>query len=203
MGGVAFLLAPGAGQPSTSPWMTAWARRLAALGPVRAFDYPYQRAGRKRPDRLPTLIDAHREALAALREEWPDAAVVLAGKSMGSRVGCHLALEEPVAGLVCFGYPLVGQRGAVRDEVLLALERPVLFVQGTRDPLCPLDDLRAVLARRRAPHALQVVPTGDHSLQVTAAHRKATGRTQEDEDARVLDAVRAFVASLSPPPDPR
>ena len=35
-----------------------------------------------------------------------DGPVVLIGKSMGSRIGCHLALEEDVAALVCLGYPL-------------------------------------------------------------------------------------------------
>lgn len=176
--------------------MQAWAARLRGLGPVRQFDYPYQREGRKRPDRLPELIEAHRDALDALRAEHPGAPVVLAGKSMGSRVGCHLALEEAVAGVICFGYPLVGQNGAVRDEVLVALRRPILLIQGTRDPLCPLDALDAVRARMTAPCTLHVVPTGDHSLQVTAAHRKATGRSQDDEDDAALDAVRTFVEGL-------
>src|SRR5690242_19766131 len=99
--------------------MTAWAERLAALGDVVRFDYPYMRAGRRSPDRLPVLVAAHREALAAARagRRGP---VVLAGKSMGSRVGCHVALEERVDALVCLGYPLRRAGGALRDEVLLA-----------------------------------------------------------------------------------
>ena len=107
------------------------------LGDVVAFDYPYMRAGRKAPDRLPVLIDAHRAVLAKAqaRAKGP---VFLIGKSMGGRVGCHLALEEPVAGVICLGYPLQsGATGAMRDEVLLALRTPILFVQGSRDALCP------------------------------------------------------------------
>jgi uncharacterized protein len=59
-----FLFAPGAGAPSSHPWMQRWKVRLQEIGEVETFDYPYMREGRKRPDRLPELIAAHREALA-------------------------------------------------------------------------------------------------------------------------------------------
>jgi len=186
------LLAPGAGAPSTSPWMDRWAALLAALGPVERFDYPYARAGRRRPDPLPALIAAHRAALAAARARHRGPAV-LAGKSMGGRVGCHLALEAEVAALVCLGYPLRSPAGAVRDEVLLALRTPVLFVQGTRDPLGPLDLLERVRRRMRAPTALHVVEGGDHSLQATRRDLRARGTSQEAEEARALAAVRDFL----------
>ena len=187
-----FLFAPGAGAPSTSAWMVAWRDRLATLGDVQVFDYPYMRAGRKTPDRLPALVGAHRTALAEARAR-ASGPVHLIGKSMGGRVGCHLALEEEVAGVICLGYPLKsGSTGALRDEVLIALRRPILFVQGTRDPLCPLDLLAQVRSRMTAPSTLLVVEGGNHSIEVSAAQRKASGETQSDSDARVLDAIRRF-----------
>lgn len=191
------VFAPGAGQPSGAPWMLAWAERLRTFADVHAFDYPYQRAGRKSPDRLPKLIEAHREAVEEARAAQSDRPVVLIGKSMGSRVGCHLALELDVLGLVCLGFPLVGQNGDRRDEVLRATTRPVLFVQGTRDPLAPLEELATARAAMTARTELHVVPTGDHSLQITKAHTKQTGRTQRDEDDDALAAVRAFVEGLA------
>lgn len=193
-----FVLATGAGLPQRSPWMRAWADRLARIGPVVSFDYPYLAAGRKRPDPMPVLLEAHREALGELRARHPDVVPILAGKSMGSRVGCHLALEEPVGGLICFGYPLFGQGDPAkpRDQVLRQLRAPVLFVQGTRDPLCPLDRLEAVRRELAAPTTLHVVETGDHSLQVTRAHEKATGRSQGVEDDGVVEAIRAWLGGL-------
>src|SRR5690606_40058648 len=92
-----FLLAHGAGAPSSSPWMLGWATQLGKLGKVTTFDYPYMQAGRRTPDRLPKLIDAHRQALLRARRGHRGP-VVLVGKSMGGRVGCHLALEEDVNG---------------------------------------------------------------------------------------------------------
>lgn len=192
------LLAPGAGLPSSSPWMEAWAARLDVVGIVERFDYDYVRNGRRRPDPLPKLIARHRQALEEALERHGPRPVVLAGKSMGSRVGCHLANEVrdelDLRALVCFGYPLVGQSGARRDEVLRALTTPILFVQGTRDALCPLGELAEVREAMTARSALHVVETGDHSLQVTKTHTRTTGRTQDDEDRAALDAVRTFLS---------
>ena len=195
-----FLFAPGAGAPSASAWMRAWAARLAALGRVEAFDYPYRREGRRAPDRLPVLIAAHREALRRAREGHRGP-VFLAGKSMGGRVGCHVAADEGteaggdgVAGVICFGYPLVGTTGAVRDEVLLALRTPILFLQGSRDPLCPLGRLEDVRQRMAAESTLYVVTGGDHSLQVRKGELKTTGRTQDEVDRETLQQIAAFVA---------
>ncbi len=187
------LFAPGAGAPSTSAWMAAWAVRLSTLGEVVAFDYPYVREGRRAPDRLPVLVAAHRAALEAARRDRVRRPVVLAGKSMGSRVGCHVSLEVPVDALVCLGYPLRGRGGQLRDQVLLQLETPVLFAQGTRDPLCPLDSLEAVRARMRASSSLHRVEGGDHGL-VVARRTLQPGETQEDVDRRTLEAIRAFLS---------
>lgn len=200
-----FLFAPGAGAPSSSAWMQAWGARLGALGAVRFLDYPYQRAGKKSPDRPPVLIAAHTAELERARAEHAGP-IVLIGKSMGGRIGCHVAVElatrtatgaapalPPPAALVCLGYPLVAPGGAVRDAVLLELETPVLFVQGTRDALCPLDRLEPVRARMRAPHELHVVDGGDHSLVVSRGALKQQNATQDDVDARILGVIRAFV----------
>jgi hypothetical protein len=195
-----FLFAPGAGAPSSSEWMRAWRERLSSIGQVRTFDYPYMRGPKRRsPDRLPVLIDAHRAELTELRASAGGGPVFLIGKSMGGRIGCHVALEEQVAGLVCLGYPLKSaSSGALRDQVLLALKTPILFVQGTRDPLCPLDLLADVRARMTAPSTLEIVDGGDHSLAVSAAARKARGETQADSDARVLAAIRGFSTARAP-----
>ncbi len=190
-----FLFAPGAGASSASPWMQAWRDRLATLGGVVTFDYPYMKAGRRVPDRLPALIAAHAQALAAARAAHPEAErIFLIGKSMGSRVGCHLALQAPVTAVICLGYPLIsGSSGAKRDEVLLALRTPILFVQGTNDPLCPLPELQAVRAKMQAPNELFVVPGGDHSLETS--HAKSQRPAVEASNASVLSAIGAFTGA--------
>jgi predicted alpha/beta-hydrolase family hydrolase len=192
------LFAPGAGAPSSHPWMQNWKRRLSDIGHVETLDYAYVREGRKRPDPLPKLIAAHREALSDARKRHPAESTILIGKSMGGRVGCHLSLEEKVDGLICLGYPLcaMGDRAKLRDEVLRTLNIPILFVQGTRDPLCPLDLLERVRAEMKTQNALHIVEGGDHSLRVPKRQLQATIRTQEEIDRQILKAIAGFVDQL-------
>jgi len=194
-----FLFAPGAGAPSSHPWIQNWKNRLSAIGDVETFDYDYMRDGRKRPDPLPKLIAAHRKALTDARKQHRTGPVILVGKSMGGRVGCHVSLEEKVDGLVCLGYPLcaMGDRTKLRDEVLRALNTPILFVQGTRDSLCPLVLLERVRAEMKAPNFLHVVVGGDHSLRVPKRQFQASGQTQEDMDNRIFGAIAEFVDNYS------
>ena len=110
--------------------MQAWKARLNTIGDVETFDYPYMRERSKRPDPLPQLIGAHRQALREARECHSSTSTILIGKSMGGRIGCHVSLEEKVHGLICLGYPLcaMGDRTKLRDEVLRALS--------ITDPVC-------------------------------------------------------------------
>jgi len=176
--------------------MQHYTKLLSQFGHVRSFDYPYMKEGKKRPDPAPKLLAAHREELHAGIQEWGPR-VVLAGKSMGGRMSCHLALEEDVLGVICFGYPLKAMgSGALRDQVLRDLKSPVCFIQGTRDTLCPLDLLETVLEQRTSPSVLHVVPTGDHSLQPTKGHLKKTGTTLHDQETATMAAVQAFLTTL-------
>jgi uncharacterized protein len=193
------LLAPGAGAPSSHPWMQYWKDLLGEIGDVETFDYAYMREGRKRPDPLPQLIATHRKALSEAREKHPSGSIILIGKSMGGRVGCHVSLEEKVAGLICLGYPLcaMGDRTKIRDEILRALSTPILFVQGTRDSLCPLDLLEKVRDEMKAPNFLHVVEGGDHSLGVPKRQLQASGKTQERVERGILKTITGFVDRLN------
>jgi uncharacterized protein len=175
--------------------MQTWKRRLSKIGEIETFDYDYIRAGRKGPDPLLQLVAAHRAALQAAREKHQPDSTFLVGKSMGGRIGCHLSLEEKVDGLVCLGYPLcaMGDRTKLRDGVLRALATPILFVQGTRDSLCPLDLLERVRADMKVPNFLHVVEGGDHSLRVPKRQLQAKSETQEDIDEQAFEAVAGFV----------
>lgn len=191
---LAFLLAPGAGAASMHPRMQGFRKMLETMGTVVPFDYAYAREGRKSPDRLPKLIETHRAALSQLRASH-SGGIVLVGKSMGGRVGCHVALVEPVEAVVCLGYPLcgVGDPTKLRDEVLLSLATPILFVQGTKDRLCPLDLLEGVRLKMSARNALHIVEGGDHSLVVGKTELKARGIGQAQVDDEIRAAISDFL----------
>ena len=176
--------------------MQRWKKRVCEIGDVLTFDYNYMLQGRRRPDPLPQLIATHQKALATLRAKT-SGPIFLIGKSMGGRIGCHVALEENISGMICLGYPLcaMGDRNKLRDQVLIDLKTAILFVQGTRDPLCPLDLLASVRPKMSAPNFLHLVEGGDHSL---AVRKKDLGsKTQEDVDQEIAKAIRDFVEKQS------
>lgn len=183
------VLAHGAGAGRTHPFMAALSGRLAAGGlQVVTFDYPYMAEGRRAPDRLETLVAAHRAVIAAVPHSGRG--LVLAGKSMGGRVASHLT-DVPCDGLVFFGYPLVAVgKTAPRDTSHLGGRSvPMLFIQGERDRLAPLEVLRPVVGR--LPHAdLVVISDADHSFRVP----KRSGRT----DADVIDQLATAVLAWGP-----
>lgn len=194
------LLAHGAGAGQSHPFMQAWATELAQDFDVLPFEYDYMRIeGRRPPDRMPKLLTRHKAELANARANFPNRKTILVGKSMGSRVGCHLANglapDEAVDAVVCLGYPLKG-RTSLRDEVLRGLGTPILFVQGTRDPLCPLDLLEKVRPAIAVRNELHVVAGGDHSLKVRMKDLKEMGSSQMESDEAALAAVRAFIRSI-------
>lgn len=137
-GGVAMLLAHGAGTTQDHPAMVALRDGLAAAGlTVMTFDYPYAAAGRRRPDPTPRLLSAHRAALHHLRERVGEP-VVLAGRSMGGRMGTYLAAEgEAAAAVVCYAYPLhpAGRPDRLRADHLPRVGVPMLMVRGSGDAL--------------------------------------------------------------------
>ena len=188
-GPVGVLLAHGAGAGQDHPWIAAVRDGLAARGLfVMSFNYRYTEAGRKSPDRMPTLLAVHRAAADAMAAECDR--VVLAGKSMGGRVGSHLAGDEgwPAAALVYFAYPLVPMgKGEPRPvDHLMSINAPQLFFSGTRDRLSPPDLIRGV-ASSVPDGTFEIVDDGDHSFKVP----KRAGTTNE----AVLDGVIATTAT--------
>ncbi|KAK6158362.1 hypothetical protein DH2020_005676 [Rehmannia glutinosa] len=195
------VLAHGAGAPSSSEWMIRWKGMLAkALNAIEVvtFDYPYIAGGKRRaPPKAEKLVDFHCDIVRKTMAKYPGHPLVLAGKSMGSRVSCMVAGEKDIAAsaVVCLGYPLKGMNGAVRDETLLQLTVPVLFVQGSKDGLCPLEKLEAVRKKMNASTALHVIEGGDHSFKIAKKHLQSTGSNQEEAENQAVQAITTFVSS--------
>jgi len=191
------VLGHGAGAGMRHGGMEATARALAEAG-VATFRYqfPYMERGGGPPDPRPILIATVRAAVAAAREAAPGLPLLAGGRSMGGRMTSHAAAEgglPEVRGLVFFGFPLhpAGRPGSERAAHLPAVPQPLLFLQGTRDTLCDLDLLRAVLAG--LPRAtLHVAEGADHSFHVL----KRTGRTGPEVMAELARVTRAWADTL-------
>ena len=193
----AFILAHGAGAGQQSTFMVEAARGLASRSVTTAtFDFPYITAKRKVPDRAPVLEQAWREAIQAARPQLGDLPLFIGGKSMGGRIASQVASQGAVGvlkGLVFFGYPLhpPGRPEQMRDAHLPAIQEPMLFIQGGRDPFGGEDEIRALLPRlQRA--TLHEIEGGDHSFRVPGGKAK-----QHEVFIEALDAAAAWMQSVS------
>lgn len=114
---------------------------LAAGGhTVMTFNYPYTERGAKSPDRQEKLLACHRAAADALSGQVGE--LFLAGRSMGGRMGTYLAADGyPSTGLILYAYPLhpAGKPEKLRVDQFSNISIPMLFLQGTRDPLSRMD----------------------------------------------------------------
>lgn len=169
------------------------ASELGARGVrVTRFNFAYAEAGKKTPDRQPVLEDTYRAVVEHVRRKEVPERLFLGGKSLGGRIASHVVAGGIEAdGLVFLGYPLhpPGRPDRLRNAHLKEISVPMLFVEGTRDPFCPLDTLEKVRADLIAPVEIAVIDNGDHSLRV----RKSSGRSTEDAWAEVVGEVAAWV----------
>jgi uncharacterized protein len=156
------LLGHGAGGGVDAPDLVAVADALRDLGwAVGRVEQPYRVRGRRAPDRAPLLDAAWTAVAAALRPDHPGP-LVAGGRSSGARVACRTAAATGAAVVICLAFPLrPPQRpDTSRADELAAGGRPVLVVQGERDPFGTPADFPP------GPHVVGV--PGDHSLRRSA-----------------------------------
>jgi uncharacterized protein len=187
------VLAHGAGGDMNAAFMARAASGLAARGiDVLRFNFVYSERGKKTPDRAPVLEETYRDVVARARAELSPARLFVGGKSMGGRIASQVVAGGlDTDGLVFLGYPLhaPGRPDRLRTEHLADITVPMLFVEGTRDPFCPLETLEKALAELRGPTKVTVIDDGDHSFKV----RKSSGRSTTDAWAEVVDAVATWL----------
>lgn len=187
--------AHGAGAGMRHAFMEAISARLVAAG-IATFRYqfPYVEEGRRAPNPPGVLTATVRAAVAAAAKEAGSLPLFAGGKSLGGRMTSTAAAKAAlpsVRGLVFFGFPLhaVGNPGRERGAHLADVAVPMLFLQGTRDKLAELDELRPVVKALGRRATLHVVEDGDHSFHV----RKRSGRSDEE----VLDELGKAVSDWS------
>ena len=186
------VLAHGAGAGMDSDFMVSAAAALGNDGfRVCRFNFLYTELGKKAPDRQPVLEETYRAVVEEVRPGHDS--VVVGGKSLGGRIASMIAAQgAEVDGLVFFGYPLhpPGRPERIRKAHLPDIKVPMLFVEGTRDPFCPLETLEEVRAELNAPNEVAVIDGGDHSLKVPKSSGRSTEQAWAEAAAAVTDWLR-------------
>ena len=180
-----------------SPFLEYFASALPERGlTVVRFNFPYmERTGTRPPDKMDVLADCYQSVVEAeaRRTGCPPGPLFVGGKSMGARVAAHMVGRGVVAptGLVFLGFALHSEadRETLRTDDLPLVHQPMLFIQGSRDPLCDLKLLTRVRREMNLPGAVHIVDGGDHSFQLAAAQKAQQQKVME----RVADVVAIFV----------
>jgi predicted alpha/beta-hydrolase family hydrolase len=193
------VLAHGAGAGMTHPFMAKVAAELAdrSVATLR-YQFPYMERGGKRPD-PPKLAQATvRAAVAEAAGRWPNFPLLAGGKSFGGRMTSQAQAATPlpgVRGLAFFGFPLhpPKQPSRERGRHLFDVRLPMLFLQGTRDALASLDELKLLCNELGRRATLQLFEDADHSFHVPAK----SGRTDAEVMSAMLDAFAAWVDEIT------
>ncbi|HVS16363.1 MAG TPA: alpha/beta family hydrolase [Thermoanaerobaculia bacterium] len=189
------VLAHGAGAGMRHRGLETPARALAARGVATLrYEFPYLAVGGRRPDPPPRLHATVRAAVAEAARLAPELPRFAGGRSMGGRMTSQADAKRPldgVAGLVFLAFPLHPPKrpATERAEHLREVEKPMLFLNGTRDALADLELLRGVCADLGPRATLHVVAGGDHSFAVL----RRSGRSAAEVDAEIADAAVAWM----------
>jgi hypothetical protein len=187
------LLSHGAGAPVQSEFCTHLAGQLAKQHiEVWGFNFAYMQktlAGtRQLPPKMPVLMA---ELLEQIQQMPTDLPLIIAGKSMGGRVATLLAASDLVptqvkAG-IAFGYPFhPPKKDSWRTEHFVDLKRPVLVLQGERDPFGSSDEL----AGKSWPLVdIKWLQSGDHDFSPL----KKSGFSQQQLIAQAANISRSFI----------
>ena len=193
-----YVLAHGAGAGMTHPFMAAVARELAERGVATLrYQFPYMEKGGKRPDPPKLAHAAVRAAVAETALRLPKLPLIAGGKSFGGRMTSQAQAITPlpaVRGLAFLGFPLhpAKQPSSERGKHLFEIEVPMLFLQGTRDALASLDQLKPLCETLGARATLKLFQDADHSFHVPAR----TGRKDPQVRGEMLDALVEWIDTV-------
>jgi predicted alpha/beta-hydrolase family hydrolase len=192
------VFAHGAGAGMRHGFMAGMAERLAArnIATLR-FQFPYMERGGQRPDRQAVMVSTVRAAVEAASRNSGKLPLFAGGKSMGGRMTSLAEAAEPldVRGIIFFGFPLhaAGSRDIRRAEHLTQVRVPMLFLQGTRDDLAPLELLQPIIMELGERATLHVIEGADHSFRVP----RRSGRSDDQVLDELADTAAGWIARVS------
>jgi predicted alpha/beta-hydrolase family hydrolase len=190
-----YVLAHGAGAGMNHPFMAAVADGLAERGVATLrYQFPYMEQGRKRPDSPPLAHATVRAAVAEADRMLPDVPLFAGGRSFGGRMSSQAQAKAALAhvrGLAFLGFPLhpAGRPSQDRAEHLFDVNVPMLFLQGTRDALAELDQLKPVCKALGRRATLELFEAADHSFHVPAR----SGRMDAEVLVEMLDLLTGWI----------
>ena len=194
------VLAHGAGAGFDHENMLGMARGLAAnnIATLR-FNFPFMQRGGRRVDSRDVTTAAIASAVDWSNRNYPELELWAGGHSFGGRMTshCELEYELPVKGLIFCSFPLhaANKPNRIRAAHLPYIEKPMLFLTGTRDALADPMLLAEVLGELGDKATLRWLDTADHSYKTLKTQRLYPGDVFEE----IGEHVERFMQDCSTP----
>jgi len=127
----------------------------------------------------------------------PEHLLIARGKSFGGRMTSQAQARAPlqgVHGLAFLGFPLhpAGRPSQDRGAHLFDVQIPMLFLQGTRDSLASLDQIKSLCKKLGRRATLRLFADADHSFHVPAR----TGQKDSEVLCELVDTFAAWLESV-------
>ena len=189
------VFAHGAGTGMVHPSLETLARDLGERGiATLRYQFPFMEHGGRRPDAPGVAHATVRAAVSTARALDTDLPLFAGGRSFGGRMTSQALAAAPlrgVQGIVFFGFPLhpAGRPSSERGKHLSDVHIPMLFLQGTRDPLGDLQQLQPLCTQLGRRATLKLLQEADHSFHVLVR----SGRTNNDVRREMLDTLEDWI----------
>jgi predicted alpha/beta-hydrolase family hydrolase len=190
------VLGHGSGSTMKVPFVSGLSAALVREG-IATFRYqypfsedesfvPYSDMDMDEPD---VMLATVRAAIAAASLAAPDLPLFAGGHSLSARLTSETDAVSPlesVRGVFLLGFPLKGDMS--RAAHFGAATKPLLFIQGSRDPYADIGGMRQVVDGIDGDVELHVIDDADHGFSVP-------GREDADVLGEIADVVSDWVAS--------
>ncbi|XP_053311267.1 testis-expressed protein 30 [Spea bombifrons] len=186
------ILTHGAGGDMNFPQLVSLATYLAAHG-VLCLRFTCKGLN------LAYRTKAYSAVLAFLKscDQHKPAGVFLSGRSLGSRAAAAVMRkaceddDEFVRGLICLSYPLhrPNTKDKLRDEDILQISGPVLFVSGSADDLCDKALMGVVCSKMKAALKIHWVEKANHGMAVR-------GKKMEDVMVEINNTILCWITEI-------
>lgn len=193
------VFAHGAGANFRHAHMTNIAESMAAFGiATLRFNFPYMQQGKPRTDNIPTCIETFTNAIRLTRNKVRNLPLYIGGHSFGGRMSSHYIAETAdarVSGLVYFSFPLHNAKkpDTRRADHLPTIQKPMLFLSGTRDALADLSLLKPIV-QTLDNGKLHELDTADHSFKIL----KRTRQAAEDVYTEAARVTADWITKITP-----
>jgi predicted alpha/beta-hydrolase family hydrolase len=189
------VLGHGSGSTMKVPFVSGLSAALVREGIATfRYQYPFSEDENFVPysdmdmDEPAVMVATVRAAIAAASVAAPDLPLFAGGHSVSARLTSEADSDSPMEnlrGIFLLGFPLKGDMS--RATHFAAATRPLLFIQGSRDPYADIGGMRQVVDGINGDVELHVIDDADHGFS-------AAGREDADVLGEIADVVSDWVA---------